>query len=68
MKIKYDDIPFSAQIKLRSQAVENCDRETPTFCYCRRLATGFHTQQCRKFESHIRKQIEKLYNELKEGK
>jgi hypothetical protein len=69
MKIKFEDIPFAAQLKLHNQAVDICDSETPTMCYCGRLATGFHTQQCRKFESKVRKQIEKLYNEsLKERK
>ena len=67
MKTKYDDLPFSEKIKFRNQAVDICDSETSIFCYCGRLATGFHTQQCRKFRSHVRKQIVKLYNEsLKE--
>ncbi|MCQ2106344.1 MAG: hypothetical protein MJZ26_11200 [Fibrobacter sp.] len=55
MKIKFEDIPFATQLKLRNQAVDICDSETPTMCYCGRLATGFHTQQCRKFESKARK-------------
>lgn len=69
MKIKFEDIPFAAQLQLRNKAVDICESETSIFCYCSRLATGFHTQQCRKFQSHVRKQIEKLYNEsLKERK
>lgn len=61
MKITYSDVPLSFALKHRAQAEAECDAETTMFCYCKRLATGFHTQTCRKYISHLQSKIVKLY-------
>lgn len=68
MKIKYEDVPFEFALKHRAQAEAECDAETPMFCYCKRLATGFHTQTCRRYISHLQSKIVKLYKESLKGR
>ncbi len=65
IKIKYKDIPFEFKTSNWSKAVEFCDNQTSLFCYCGRLATGFHTNSCKKFIEHVQMFIENLYNQNK---
>ena len=62
MKVKYKDIPFLFVNENWNKAVDYCDKQTPMFCYCGRLATGFHINSCRKFITHVHRYIENLYN------
>ena len=62
MNVKYKDIPFEFVIENWNKAVEFCDNQTSLFCYCGRLATGLHTNSCKKFIAHVQRYIENLYN------
>lgn len=62
MKVKYKDIPFKFVNENWNNAVEYCDKQTPLICFCGRLATGFHTNSCKKFINHVHRYIENLYN------
>lgn len=65
MRIKYKDIPFEFKTSNWNKAVEFCDNQTTMFCYCGRLATGLHTNNCKKFIEHVHRFIENLYNQIK---
>ena len=65
MRIKYKDIPFEFKTSNWNKAVEFCDNQTTLFCYCGRLATGLHTNSCKKFIEHVHRFIENLYNQIK---
>ena len=39
--------------KARLEAIETLDGLTPMFCFCGKLATGLHTDHCRKFQSKL---------------
>lgn len=60
--IKFGEIPLEFVIAHRREAEDFCDRQTEIFCYCGKLATGFHTNSCRQYRSHFQKYIENIYN------
>ena len=64
-KVKYGDIPLEFTLAHRREAEDFCDSQTNIFCYCGRLATGFHTSSCRKYRAHFQRFIENLYNNNK---
>lgn len=61
-KIKFKNIPMEFVLKNWEKAVEFCDNQTSCWCYCGRLASGFHTSSCRQFIKHVHNYIENLYN------
>lgn len=62
MKVKFKNIPLDFVLKNWNEAINFCDGQTNFFCYCGRLATGFHTSNCKKFITHVHRYIENLYN------
>lgn len=48
----------------RQKAIEKCDDETPMKCYCGRLATGFHTEHCSKFQAKVTKYTKEILKEM----
>lgn len=52
MKINYKG-KIMIEYEARKKAIEKCDNETPLKCYCGRLATGLHTNSCRKFQAKV---------------
>lgn len=62
MKVKYKDIPFEFVTENWNKAVDFCDEQTSVFCYCGRIASGLHTNNCKQFISHVHRYIENLYN------
>lgn len=64
-KLKYENIPTNFVLSNWEKCVNECDNETPMFCYCGRLASGFHTSRCSKFLKKVKSKIYQLY--LKEG-
>ena len=60
-KIKYEDIPLEFRLKHYNKCVEECDLQTPIFCYCGKIASGFYTQCCKKFLDNVRKRLVNLY-------
>lgn len=42
-----------AYCKAREEAISKMDELTPMFCVCGKLATGLHTNNCRKFQSKV---------------
>ena len=49
----------------KTQAEIELDDIAPIFCFCGKLATGLHTNHCRKFQNILKKRIvEKLKDYL----
>lgn len=48
------------EYEIRQLAIERCDEETPLWCYCGQLATGLHTNRCRKFQAKVRKYTKEI--------
>lgn len=48
----------------RQKAIERCDEETPLKCYCGRLATGLHTNSCKKFQAKVDKYTREILKEI----
>lgn len=48
----------------RQKAIERCDDETPIKCYCGRLATGLHTNSCKKFQAKVDKYTKEILKEM----
>ena len=48
------------EYEARQLAIERCDNETPLWCYCGQLATGLHTDRCRKFQAKVRKYTKEI--------
>lgn len=47
--------------RVREESINELDDETPVFCFCGQLATGLHTNSCRKFQEKLKSRIiEKL--------
>lgn len=60
--VKYGNIPLEYVLKHRNEIENSCDSETSLFCYCGRLATGFHTSSCIKYRAKFQTKMEELYN------
>lgn len=53
-KIKYlIDYHSEDYKKALKESIEECDSETPMFCYCRRLATTLHVSRCKSYNEHV---------------
>ena len=50
--------------KARSQAITIVDHKYPIFCCCGKIATGLHTQHCRKFNEQVDREVILLLNKL----
>ena len=61
-KIKFSQIPTEFVCNNWQNAVDFCDKQTEIFCYCGKIASGFHTSNCRQFLKHVQSYIENLYN------
>lgn len=48
------------EYEVRQLAIERCDNETPLWCYCGQLATGLHTNGCRKFQAKVREYAKEI--------
>ena len=49
--------------RAKAEAEKELDDLTPMFCFCGKLATGFHTTHCKKFQERMKT---KIINELKD--
>lgn len=47
-------------IKAQSEAIWTLDKKYSIVCACGRLATGFHTSQCKKFNDEVDKETIKI--------
>ena len=61
MRITYEDVPMEFALKHRAECEAECDRETPLTCYCGKLATGFHTANCRRYQKKLQAKITARY-------
>lgn len=43
--------------KAHAEAEKELDALTPMFCFCGALASGFHTNHCRKFQEKLKTKI-----------
>lgn len=50
--------------KAKSQATNIVDNKYPIFCCCGKIATGLHTQSCRKFNEQVDREVILLLNKL----
>lgn len=51
------------EYEARQKAIDRCDDETPLKCYCGRLATGLHTNSCRKFQAKVARYTKEILKE-----
>lgn len=59
--MKFSDIPSEFINENYNKALDICDAMTPMFCFCGKLATGFHTNSCRKFRYRVEQELLKMY-------
>lgn len=50
--------------RARAQAEQTLDSQTPMFCFCGALASGFHTNHCRKFQERLKTLVIKELKDL----
>lgn len=53
-------LPPDLFAKYYPRAMELCDEQTPLFCFCGKLASGFHTMHCSKFQSKVKSKCVEL--------
>lgn len=67
MSIKFISIPTDFVLDNWKKAIDFCDDQTEIFCYCGRLATGFHTSNCKQFLKHVQNHIVCLFENSQKG-
>lgn len=55
---------YVAFTEARAKAIQILDEKYSIVCACGRLATGFHTNQCKKFNNEVNKEIILLLHKL----
>lgn len=48
---------LDSYIKARAKVEKELDELTPMFCFCGKLATGFHTSHCMKYQDRMKTKI-----------